>query len=174
MRHVIIISGMVCLAFMLLPTCAPQPEQQAEPVAEEAPSTGADMAAVEKVADDFVAAWNAGDVEAMLALCHEDEVVMPPNEPAHVIKEDGDAWLRNIHDTYVSEITLTSMKTEIAHDWAFATCTYSISLTPKAGGEPATDTQKGLWILKRQSNGDWKYTHAIWNSDNPPPVEPTT
>ena len=174
MRHLIILSSMVCLSFMLLPACAPQPEQQAEPVVEEAPSTEADVAAVEKLADDFIAAWNAGDVEAMLALCDDDEVVMPPNEPAYIIKEKGDAWLRSIHDAYVSEVTLTSMKTEIAGDWAFAIVTSTITLTPKAGGETATDDQKGLWIFKRQPNGAWIYTHAIWNSDNPLPGSPTT
>jgi ketosteroid isomerase-like protein len=129
----------------------------------------ADVAAVEKVADDFVAAWNAGDVEAMLALCDDEEVVMPPNEPAYIIKDKGDAWLRIIHDTFASENTLTSMKTEIAGDWAFASIAYSIAFTPKAGGEEVRDDQKGLWIFKRQPNGDWKFTHAIWNSNNPPP-----
>jgi ketosteroid isomerase-like protein len=174
MRYLFTLSGVVCLLFILLPACAPQPEQQAEPIGDETRSNEADVAAVEKVADDFIAAWNAGNVEAMLALCDEDELVMPPNEPAYVIKEKGDAWLRNIHDSYDSENILTSMKTEIAGDWAFSVITYSITFTPKTGGEPARDEQKGLWIFKRQPNGDWKYTHAIWNSDNPPPGSPAT
>ena len=35
MRCLIILSGVICLSFMLLSACAPQAEQQAEPVADE-------------------------------------------------------------------------------------------------------------------------------------------
>jgi hypothetical protein len=56
MKHLIILSGVVCLSFMLLPSCAPQTEEQVEPVSEEAPSTEADVTAINSVDKKFLAA----------------------------------------------------------------------------------------------------------------------
>ena len=43
----------------------------------------------------------------------------------------------------------------------------TLSLQPKAGGTANEDRGKGLWIWRRQANGAWKRSYAIWNSDLP-------
>ncbi len=40
---------------------------------------------------------------------------------------------------------------------------------PKRGGRPVHDEGKGIWIWRRQAEGAWKVTRAIWNSDLPRP-----
>jgi len=54
MRCLIIPSGVICLSFMLLSACAPQAEQQAEPVVDESTSTEADVEAIKRVNVDLI------------------------------------------------------------------------------------------------------------------------
>lgn len=59
--------------FVCLGACAP--------AAEEAPTTEADVAAINSVREQEIEAGRAGDVELFLALLTEDAVYLPPNEP---------------------------------------------------------------------------------------------
>jgi ketosteroid isomerase-like protein len=61
------------------------------------------------------------------------------------------------------------LELEIAGGWAFARCTYAVTLVPRRGWQPAEDRGKSVRIVKRQSDGTWKVYLDIWNSDQPPP-----
>jgi len=94
---------------------------------------------------------------------------MPPNAPAAVGKEAiKSAWQASF-DQFASELTITTEETETAGDWTFGRGTYTVVLTPKAGGEPTEDTGKWLSISRRQTDGSWKIHRHIWNSDKPVP-----
>jgi uncharacterized protein (TIGR02246 family) len=174
MKYLFILLGVVCLSFMLLPACAPPAEEVAKPVTEEAPSTEADVAAIKSVDKKFLAAMNAGDASTMLNLCADDIVIMPPNETAVTGREATGSWTQSFVDNITVDETWSSEEVVVFGDWAFSRGTWAGTNTPKAGGEAIQDNGKYLWILKRQSDGSWKYARFIWNSDNPPPGEPTT
>ena len=61
------------------------------------------------------------------------------------------------------------LEIEIAGGWAFARCTYEVTLVPIRGWRPAEDRGKLVRIMKRQPEGTWKVYLDIWNSDQPPP-----
>ena len=65
MKYLFILSGVVCLSFMLLPACAPQPEQPAEPAVGEATNREADIKEIESLLEHI---WNSDNP--------------PPGEPA--------------------------------------------------------------------------------------------
>jgi ketosteroid isomerase-like protein len=69
-----------------------------------------------------------------------------------------------------AEFSLDIDEVELAgDDWAFERGTYTIALTPKAGGTPIRDTGKYLTIYRRQADHSWLMARDIWNSNNPLP-----
>jgi len=66
----------------------------------------------------------------------------------------------------------TSSDVTISGDLAVVRYTAELTMTPKAGGSPATERIKGIHVMKRQSDGTWKIAQDVWNSDAPA-VAPT-
>ncbi len=56
----------------------------------------------------------------------------------------------------------------MADGWAFHRGTYTIRLTPVAGGEVIGENGKVIVIFQKQPDGSWKIAREIWNRDNPP------
>ena len=54
-------------------------------------------------------------------------------------------------------------------EWAFERGTYTITLTPKTGGDPIRDDGKYITLYQRQADGTWRMARDTWNSNNPPP-----
>ncbi len=157
----ILISMVVALA-----ACAPATQ---EPAAEEPPCTEADMEAINKVLEQEVAAINAGDVEAFVALFTDDAVLMAPGEPAVIGTEAVRSWAQDFSDQFTVQYTVTSEEIVVAGNWAFQRLSATLTLTPAAGGDPIREGIKGIHICQRQPDGSWKLTRDIWNSDSPPP-----
>ena len=66
-----------------------------------------------------------------------------------------------------TDINLISTTEEIivSGDWAFDRGPYTVTFTPKAGGEPMRDSGRGMDFFKRQPDGSWKTYREIWNND---------
>ena len=56
---------------------------------------------------------------------------------------------------------------ETAGHWGFARATVTGRRTSKAGGEVEKVSLKNLWILKRQSDGKWKFWRIMFNRAGP-------
>ena len=152
---------------VVLAACAPAAQ---EPAAEETPSTEADVEAIKELREEYNAAVEAGDVARVISLFADEAVLMPPNEPPATGKEATRSWYETLFEQFnVEPFTSSAEEVEVTDDWAFDRGTYSITLTPKAGGEPAEDSGKFIAIFQRQTDGSWKVARGIWNSDNPPP-----
>ena len=99
-----------------------------------------------------------------------DAVQMPPNDPLNIGTDDIRAWSSGVLAGFRAEFSLDVDEVELAgDDWAFERGTYTIVLTPKAGGTPIRDTGKYLTIYRRQTDHSWLMARDIWNSDNPLP-----
>ena len=147
--------------------CAPAPEQP-DPAAEAA-IHAADRAALEAVARKYETAFSAGDADALVALHADDAIRMPPNAPLVMGQEAIRAAYQTTFEQFAAKITLSLEEVEVAGDWAFVRGGATVTLTPKAGGEPLQDEGKYLSIRKKQPDGSWKIFRTIWNSNNPPP-----
>ncbi|MDA2923146.1 nuclear transport factor 2 family protein [Acidobacteria bacterium AH-259-L09] len=129
-----------------------------------------DLEAINGLREEYIAAANAGDVDGWLATLTDDAVFMPPNELAVAGKAAIRSWVvKSFFDPFDIQLSFSHQEVEVAGDWAFVQGRFSYSLTPKAGGEVIEESGKFIDILKRQSDGSFKYARAIWNSDNPLP-----
>jgi uncharacterized protein (TIGR02246 family) len=147
----------------LLASCNQAAEQQAVDLA-------ADIEAINRLNDEYVAAVNAGDVDGIMMLYTDDAVLMPPNQPALTGKGAIHSYLQGLFDMFSLEEVLSPGEVVVTGDWAFVRATTTVTVTPRAGGEQTQDIGKGIAIYRKEPDGSWKYARLVYNSDNPLPA----
>jgi ketosteroid isomerase-like protein len=126
-----------------------------------------DSETIARLRDEFVAAFNREDIAALSNLLEDDSVGMPPNRVALQGLAGTQAFWREGFAVAKSRVEFTSARVEIAGDVAVDEQRWSMDSTPLNGGMPVHDEGKGIWLLRRQQDGNWKVARAIWNSDLP-------
>lgn len=127
--------------------------------------TEEDIAEINELREKEEAAFEAGDLDALLALRTNDFIVMPPNQAAVEGKEAVRGFISGMFGQLQMEETMVSEEIVVSGDWAFDRGTFTGSVTPSSGGKTMTLDGKYLWILKRQPDGSWKYTIQMWNNN---------
>jgi uncharacterized protein (TIGR02246 family) len=156
---------MLLIAACLAAACRPAADDSAE-------AAVSDVAAIDKLRDTYMQALNAGDVADAMRVLEVNAVWMPAGEPALIGRDPIRAWTEAALEQFSLEYAFMSNEIRVAGDWAFDRGGYQLTITPKDGGEPVRDTGKYIDILRRQSDGSWKYARAIWNSDGSTPDPP--
>jgi uncharacterized protein (TIGR02246 family) len=134
-----------------------------------------DEPGISKLRAAYQAAAGAQDGAAIAKLYAPDGVEMPPNAP----EQKGRAAIEAFHKAFgqqwmVHGMTLTPRTLQVWNgDTAYEVGTYKQSLMPQKGGGMIEDQGKYIVLLKKDAaSGNWLLTHAIYNSDNPPPGAP--
>lgn len=133
---------------------------------------GADEVAIAKVRTAYETAAGTQNGAAIARLFAPDGVEMPPNAPAVT----GRAAIEAFHKAFGKQwmmhgMTIASTATKISGDTAYDVGTYKQGLMPQTGGGVFDDKGKYVVLLKKDASGSWLITHAIYNSDNPPPAK---
>jgi uncharacterized protein (TIGR02246 family) len=127
-----------------------------------------DIDAIKKLAEDWRAGWLAGDADALLALYADDPVLMPWGQPTVFGKNAIRSLYQSVFNEYAIKNRTRLMGVEVSGDLGYFWCTYAVTATPKAWGEPLEEEGKSMFIVKREHGGAWKITHLIDNSDRAP------
>ena len=129
-----------------------------------------ELEGIDRTREAHIAALNDGEADAWVACFAADAVQMPPNSPPNVGADSIRAWSGGLLAAFRPEFSLLPDEVQLAGaDWAFERGTYTITLTPRAGGEPIRDVGKYITIYQRQADEAWVMARDIWNSNNPPP-----
>jgi uncharacterized protein (TIGR02246 family) len=131
-----------------------------------------DTAPIDEIRNKYVAAYNAGDAAGVAAVFADDAISMPDHHAPLEGKAAIESYLRDLFGQYSFMIAVTPGETEVLGDVAHEHGTFSITMTPKAGGPALTDNGKYLVILKRGSDGRWLVHHDIDNTNVPPAGAP--
>lgn len=140
----------------------------------EVDSMEADIAAIKEVLNQYVVAINTGDFDLWISLWTDDAVQMPPDTPARVGKEQIREAMKPGFDQMNLDMTIHSIDdVKVYGDLGIVRCTYTLKMTPKAGGETinAVPDAKDLSLWERQSDGSWKLIYDCNNSNVPPKQE---
>jgi ketosteroid isomerase-like protein len=120
-----------------------------------------DQQAIRAATSTLETAFNAKDVEKILAVYTENAVFMPPNKP--LLR--GRASLKSFYDGLMSagskDLKLTPADVAGHGPLAYESGSYSMM----NGTVP--DRGKYLFIF-RNTNGSWKIEYTSWSSDLPP------
>ena len=133
--------------------------------------TEADRAALQKTfVDGHGAALAARDFEAYAHTFTPDGVLLPPNG-AGIKGQAAMAQFLSGFPPY-SDFKLGVTTIDGSGDIAYVQGTYSMMITPPGATAAIADTGKWVVTAKKQSDGAWKGTIVIWNSDVPLPAPP--
>jgi len=120
---------------------------------------------IERRRAEYVDAFNREDIAAMSSYAARDAIGMAPNRPAirgvdahRQFWRDGFAAAKSLLFVFPEEL-------EVIGDIAIDQHRWVLDSMPKRGGRPVHDEGKGIWIWRRQENGEWKLSRGIWNSD---------
>lgn len=131
-----------------------------------------DRTAILGLLDRWRLATGAKDIKAILELVTDDVVFLPSSMPPIMGKEGVEKLYRAFFPQY-REIRHEAIIEEvrIASEWAFLWGTDELRLIPESGGTDIHMKGKGLSILKRQSDGSWRFWRGINNMTLQPPTE---
>ena len=135
-------------------------------------TTGTDEAAIAKVRSTYQSASMAQDAAAIAKLYASDGMELPPNAPA--VK--GRAAIEAYHKSFAQQfmmhgLTIVSTEVHVTADRAYDVGTYKQTLMAMKAGNTIDDRGKYIVLFKKEG-GAWLVTHAIYNSDLPPPAPP--
>ncbi|MHC4118731.1 MAG: DUF4440 domain-containing protein [Planctomycetota bacterium] len=127
-----------------------------------------DIAAIDEVLVQYGVASSTGDLELYMSLHTDDIVKMPPDAPATYGKEQLRASTKFFFDNFTVEGISYPEETRVDGDIGFTRGNYTLTITPKAAGDPSYVDGKYLTICRRLSDGSWKISHDCYNSNVPP------
>jgi uncharacterized protein (TIGR02246 family) len=128
----------------------------------------ADIAALKEMLNKYAAMCHAGNLEGWLSLWADDGIQMYPGAPSRVEKEQIRAGMKPAFDQFILKIAINSeMEAKVSGNLGFTRGTYTLSMTPKAGGETSMFDGKYLTIFEKQTDGSWKIARDCFNSNVP-------
>jgi uncharacterized protein (TIGR02246 family) len=158
LRHLVLVAGTV----IALSACAP--------AAAPAVDTAADEAALKAITAAWLAAYNVGDVEKIVAMYTDDAVLMPPHAPV----ANGHAAIRAFLTADTAAAKTAGVKlvpgaatAGVSGDTGWESGSYTI-----VDASGATVDSGSYLSVARRSNGKWLYIRDTYNSDRPLPAPP--
>lgn len=134
-------------------------------------SGGEDSAAVAAIAaceEQWLRAFHAADVDALVGLHAGDAVLMPDGEPIVSGSEAIRAWFEAGFAREVTRQTIDNDEIVVSGGWAFMRGHWTLTIAPRGGGPARRLQGKHLVIWQRQDDGSWKVARDIWNSTREP------
>ena len=129
-------------------------------------NSSGDEQAVRTAMEQLFETYNTGDLDGHVAMFTEDSVELPPNQPVVVGREE--IHKRKSRFMEMADAILHARIDElvVSGDWAFVRMTGTGTIAIKDGPTISPD-DKAILIWKRISDGTWKLSHDIWNSNLP-------
>ncbi len=131
-------------------------------------TTDDDVNAIKKMGDEFFAGVNTGDLARRMSTMDADAIIMPPNRPSIVGREEIRRLSKSYSEIYEEKCTLVYDEVETSGNWGFARATVTGTRISRSGGTVEKVSFNNLWIVKRQADGKWRFWRIMFNSIIPP------
>ena len=167
-------ASLILSSAVTLGACAPAPP--AAPPAPPAPVADdpADIAALNAARAAFMAAYEAGDADAIGRLYTAEAISEPDNQPTLRGREAIVASLKNMFEQVAVKPVLTPDETRTLGSVGLDRGTYTVTVTPKAGAPPTSSQGRYLVVFVKEADGSWKVSRDIDNSAGAPPPTPAS
>src|SRR6266849_6491911 len=129
-----------------------------------------DAAAIRKTVDRFIQAYNAGDLDRIQDIFHDDLIDMSAGASTRSGEAARQYFLSRVteaHAKFKPTLEVTLEEITVAGDWAYGRGHLVVTLVPKRGGETTYIRQRFLEIWRRDSRGNWKLSRIMDNSEQP-------
>ena len=163
MKYLLVLTGVVCLSFMLLPACAPQPQPEAAP--EPVVDLQAEEAAIRELDKRNMEAYNNKDLETLLGSLAEDHVAHEPNVSPIVGREAQRPLMEEFFKVFVSiNWEIEELEISTSGDMAYILGTYHVVIE---GSEDQVEVDGKYINVLKKINGEWKYVVFSGSSNQP-------
>jgi len=109
-----------------------------------------------------------GDVDALASLFCEDAVLMSPNDTTLYGREEIREWWGEYFQNFrITGFGETERDVTVLDAWAIERLGYTIAIEPVAGGERIRDDSRWFAVWKRDRDGVWRISQAMFNSIRP-------
>ena len=130
------------------------------------PGAEADKKEITAVSSARAEAFNNSDAAEIASHFTENAILMAPGKPASKGRKAVEAYYQSIFNEFEPDLDSRYVEIKISGDIAYARGIADVTLISKSGGDTTTSSAKYVNILERQSDGTWKTTHDIWNSND--------
>lgn len=124
-----------------------------------------DEDAIRRMATEYTQAIGNGDREKFVSFFTDSIVIMPPGAATMRGREAARGFAGPLFDNFNVQEVINYDELHLDGDWATGRFSYTMTLTPKAGGTPTTERGKAIAWLRRGPSGAWQFSHWIWNQD---------
>lgn len=129
----------------------------------------ADLAGIRAADSAFAAAATAGNLDGVVAVYASDAALLPPNMPPQKGRSAIRSFWGGFLNAYTVRFEVSSDTIEGRGDLAYNVGHYRFTAVPKAKADPGVaDEGKFLEVLKKQSDGSWKYIVDMYSSNLAP------
>ncbi|XHS80345.1 YybH family protein [Burkholderiaceae bacterium UC74_6] len=114
----------------------------------------ADEQAIRAIHERWIEAVNAGDLDSLLGMIADDVVLINPGQEPFG-REGFIAGFTGAHERLLLRCVSEPDEIVVSGDMAYTRCTDSLSIQPRAGGEPTRLSGHRLTVYRRQPDGRW-------------------
>jgi uncharacterized protein (TIGR02246 family) len=108
------------------------------------------------------------DVDALAELFCEDAVLMAPNETTLYGRSEIREWWEEYFENFrITTLAITEREVTMLGGWAIERFSYTIAITPVAGGERIRDDSRWFSVWRLDTDGAWRVYNAMFNSIRP-------
>ncbi len=131
-----------------------------------------DVAKIKQVHKNYENAWLKGDADGVRSLFTDDCVLLPPHASKPRLGQTGlnEFWFPpNAPPTQITKLVVTIQGVggdgQIAYTWG----TDEVAWTTLQDNKKSTSSHTGVFlnVLQKQSNGEWKISHHMWDDQVP-------
>ena len=122
-----------------------------------------DKKAIESSITEFISAYNAGDLEKVLAYYAEDLIKVRNGAPPET-KQETAPRIAAVFEKFRTRVDVVNEEIQTSGELAFVRGRFRVTLTPKAGGDQQTIDRRFLEIW-RKVNGRWVVARTMDNTE---------
>ena len=123
----------------------------------------ADVRAIEVLHARWLADERAGNARAVLDLCDDDVLWLPPGGRPMRGRQTILQWLSG-PSVRVQEVSLSNLEIRGEGGVAWKTCEFATTYVLNGDSAPITERGSQLWVLHRTDAGEWRIVVATWTT----------
>jgi ketosteroid isomerase-like protein len=115
-------------------------------------------------------AYNAADIDGLLAVYSDNLIDMSEGEPSFFgpeAKESLRLRMEELFGAHDAHMTVVISDYAVFGDFAFEWGWETLALTPRRGGEPSTTERRYCAAWSREADGNWRITFQLNNVNLP-------
>lgn len=121
-----------------------------------------DLQAIEEIHKRWIEAELAGDSLAVLRLCTDDVLWIPPDAPLLEGKQAIARWLK-VAEVEIESLEISGLRIGGGGTVAYKTANYTTAYVAEDSSDVSSVRGTHLWVLRKMENHEWRVAIVSWS-----------